>query len=168
MNSEGNSFSSTLDNSFGCSTSIRWRVLWYDEYGCPFLQAKDLQRLSADHDVLLCLVEEHVMASSSQLWSQGARKWWISHEGENGPKGLSTDGELPPSFPAVRDQMEELQSGAGGDDAGVDYIFEIPLKVAEAVVGFKHDEEPQHLLDGHFVVLDRTKPTGRPRWWPFK
>jgi hypothetical protein len=99
-----------------------WRVLWYDEYGCPFLQAKDLERLSADHDVLLCLVEEHVMASSSELWSQGARKWWISHEGERGPKGLSTDGELPQSFPAVRDQMEQLQSGAGGDDAGVDYI----------------------------------------------
>ena len=89
-------------------------------------------------------------------------------EGEDGPKGLSTDGELPQSYPAIRDQMEQLQSGAGGDDAGVDHIFEIPLKVAEAVVGFKHDEEAQHLLDGHFVVLDRTKPAGRPRWRLFR
>jgi len=135
-----------------------WRILWYNEYGCRFLGARDLGNLSMDHDVLLCLLEEHVMASSAEFWSGGKRKWWLSHDGEDGPKGLSTDGELPESFPAIRKQLEETQLAEGGDDADVDYIFEIPLKVAQALVGFKHDEDCAHLVDGHFVVMSRVVP----------
>ncbi|MCO5052794.1 MAG: hypothetical protein M9920_10870 [Verrucomicrobiae bacterium] len=101
----------------------------------------------------MCLVEEHIMASSVELWSGGKRKWWLSHEGENGPKGLSIDGELPESFPAIQKAMERAQIAEGGDDAGVDFIFEIPLKVAQAIVGFKHDEKCGHLVGDHFVIM---------------
>ena len=135
-----------------------WRVIWYNKYDCPFLKPQDLGVLSSDKGVLLCLVEEHAMASSSEMWSQGKRKWWLSHEGEDGPKGLATDGDLPESFPAIRKGMEEAQHAAGGDDAGVDYIFEIPLKVAEALVGFKHDEDNTHVIDRQYVVLSRPAP----------
>ena len=96
----------------------------------------------------------------SEMWSQGKRKWWLSHEGEDGPKGLDTDGDLPESFTAIRKEMEKAQLAAGGDDADVDYIFEIPLKVAQALVGFKHDEDDAHVIDGHYVVLSRTAPAG--------
>jgi hypothetical protein len=132
-----------------------WRVIWYNKYGCPFLRSQDLRDLSTDKEILLCLVEEHVMASSAEMWSHGRREWWLSHEGEDGPKGLSTDGQLPQSFPAIRNEMERAQLAAGGDEADVDYIFEIPLKVAEALVGFKHDDWGAHLIDGHFAVLSR-------------
>ena len=130
-----------------------WRIIWYNKYGCPFLQPQDLRRISIDHDVLLCLVEEHVMASSCEMWSGGKRKWCLSHEGENGPRGLSTEGELPESFPAIREDLEQLQVAKGGDNADVDYIFDIPLKVAQILVGFKHDEECPHLVDKHYVVM---------------
>jgi hypothetical protein len=56
--------------------------------------------------------------------------------------------------------MEEAQRAAGGDDADVDYIFEIPLKLAKELVGFKHDEDCPHLVDRHFIVLSRAKPSG--------
>jgi len=135
-----------------------WRVVWYNKYACPFLQSDDLRSISLDQDVLLCLVEEHVMASSSEMWSNGKRKWRLSHEGEHGPKGLSTDGEPPESFSAVRKDMEKAQLAAGGEEAGVDYIFDIPLKVAQSLVGFKHDEECTHLLDEGFSVMSRTAP----------
>jgi hypothetical protein len=94
-----------------------WRVIWYNKYDCPFLRPQDLRELSKNTDVLLCLVEEHVMASSAEMWSNGERKWWLSHEGEDGPSGISTDGELPESFPAIREQMEQAQLAAGGTDA---------------------------------------------------
>lgn len=95
------------------------------------------------------------MASSSELWSGGKRKWWISHQGENGPKGLDTAGQLPDYFSAIKNEMEEAQRAEGGDDADVDYIFEIPLRVAQALVGFKHDEECPHVSEEQFVVLSR-------------
>ena len=92
------------------------------------------------------------MASSSELWRGGKRKWWISHEGEAGPKGLAAEGDLPECFASIRREMEEAQRAAGGDAAGVDYIFEIPLRVAQTLVGFKHDEVTQE----QFVVLSRS------------
>jgi hypothetical protein len=136
-----------------------WRVVWHNKYACPYLRPQDLGKLSVDQDVLLCLVEEHVMASSAELWSGGKRKWWLSHEGEKVPKGLVVDGDPPAVLPAIRKEMEELQLAEGGDDAGVDYIFEIPLRVAQSLVGFKHDEDCAHLIGGRFTVMSRVAKT---------
>ena len=137
-----------------------WQVLWFNKYGCPFFQEADLRRLSARCDIIRCLVEEHVMASSSELWSGGLRKWWLSHEGENGPKGLEVEGEPPASFPGIRQEMEAKQAAEGGDKAGVDYMFEIPLLVAENLVGFKHDERCDLMVEPTFSVLSRGDTRG--------
>jgi hypothetical protein len=135
-----------------------WRVIWYNQYGCPFLQPKDLGDISHAQDVLMCLVEEHVMASSAEYWSGGKRQWWIAHRGDDGPRGLATDGDLPECFAAIRRDMEEAQRAAGGEGADVDYLFDVPLKVAQTLVGFKHDEACPHLLAERFVVLSRAAP----------
>jgi hypothetical protein len=60
--------------------------------------------------------------------------------------------------------MHRRQAQEGGTHAGVDYIFEIPLKVAQTIVGFKHDEDGPHLADGHFVVLDSVRPQHAKGW----
>ena len=135
-----------------------WRVLWYNKYGCPFLTPEHLSRLSISRDILFCLVEEHVMASSAELWSGGKRLWWLSHEGEGGPRGLACEGKLPEFFPAIREKMEEQQRAAGGDHAGVDYLFEIPLKVAEGIAGFKHDDDWPHVIGGRLHVVSGITP----------
>lgn len=129
-----------------------WRLIWSNQYACPIL-TKRVASFSAGQEVLLCQIEEHVMASSSELWLEGRRKWWVSHKGENGPKGLDSEGELPKCFASIRDEMENAQRAEGGDDADVDLIFEIPLKIAQSLVGFKHDENYELVLDGNFTVL---------------
>jgi hypothetical protein len=138
-----------------------WRIVWYNEYDCPFLTPTQLRELSKHHAVLVCLIEEHVMASSSEHWSGGKRDWWISHKGESGPKGLALDGRPPESFAAIKSQLEAQQLAEGGEDADVDYIFEIPLKVAQATVGFKHDEDCPHLVGGQFAVLAEGEPRAK-------
>jgi hypothetical protein len=143
-------------NSMG-KLDTGWRVFWHNN-NCPFLKSTDLTTLSLDNDVLLCRVEEHVMASSAELWSKGKRQWQLSHEGENGPKGLEVDGVPPETYPAIRKEMEALQLAEGGDAAEVDYLFEIPLDVAKSLVGFKHDEMSPHLIGGRFQVMSRLAP----------
>jgi hypothetical protein len=138
--------------------STGWTLLWYNKYDCPFLGEPELKSISMNHDVIRCLVEEHVMACSSELWSGGKRKWFLSHEGENGPKGLDAEGVLPESFPDIRTKMEAAQLAEGGDKADVDLIFEIPLKVAQTMVGFKHDERCAVIRENQFYVLARTAP----------
>ena len=132
-------------------TKPGWRIIWVNEYGSPLIGEDVLAKLSMTSEIILALVEEHVMASSSELWSQGRRRWWISHQGENGPVGLATDGHLPHSFPTIRETLEQEQEEAGGKDADVDHLFDIPLKVAESITGFKHDV----VLEGEFEVLKR-------------
>lgn len=129
-----------------------WRLIWSNKYACPLL-TQGLPAFLGGHEVVICQIEEHVMTSSAELWMSGSRKWWVSHEGEDGPKGLDTDGELPQCFTSIREKMEQAQRTEGGDDADVDYIFEIPLKVAQTLVGFKHDENYEPVIDGSFMVL---------------
>jgi hypothetical protein len=135
-----------------------WTILWYGRYDCPFLGDRELARLSSRCDIIRCLIEEHVMASSAELWASGRQRWCISHQGKNGPKGLEVTGSPPDSLKTVRAQMEEVQRAEGGDDAEVDYIFEIPLKVAQGIAGFKHDEVCGSIADGSFEVLKRANP----------
>lgn len=137
-----------------------WRLIWYNKYDCPFLGEAQRRELSANHDLLYCLVEEHCMASSSEMWSNGSRKWWISHEGIDGPKGLDTSGDLPAVFPQIRHDMEAQQLVEGGGIADVDFIFEIPLLVAKSITGFKHDEVCQHVVGNRFKIMTKEPRAG--------
>lgn len=130
-----------------------WQILWYNKFTCPFIDEKILEEISNGFEIIRCLVEEHVMFSSSELWLNGKCKWKISHEGENGPIGLKFEGDLPNCFEQIKLEMEEEQKRENEVDAEVDYLFEIPLKIAEEIVGFKHDEECAHLSNGQFTVL---------------
>jgi hypothetical protein len=133
-----------------------WQILWYSEASCPFLQKRDLQRLSSDIDIIAVEVEEHVMFSSSELWAKGECKWHISHEGENGPQsGVKTEGELPGCFAEIKTEMEECQKREDADKPEVDYIFDIPLLISKSITGFKHDEDCKHLTDNQFAILSR-------------
>jgi hypothetical protein len=137
-----------------------WRLLWYNKYDCPFLSEAQRQEHSRHHDLLYCLVEEHCMASSSELWSHGSRKWWIFHEGIDGPKGLDFSGELPNDFQQIKSKIEETQKREGGEKANVDYIFEIPLLVAKSITGFKHDEVCPHIVGNEFKIMRNESQQG--------
>jgi hypothetical protein len=148
----------TTPDALFCTAKLStgWRVFWSNRYDCPVI-AKNLASFSEANDVLVCRVDEHVMASSSELWVSGVRKWRISHLGEDGPSGLETDGELPECFESIREELEATQRAEGGDDADVDYIFEIPLKVAQKLVGFKHDEDWESTVVDGFETLSGGK-----------
>jgi hypothetical protein len=143
-----------------------WRVIWSNRYACSVL-TKRLASFPAEHELLLCQIEEHVMASSAELWLGGRRRWWVSHEGEDGPKGLDTDGYLPDCFAAIRDEMENAQRADEGGDDGVDHLFEIPLKVAQTLVGFKHDEPDDSVVKGGFSVLSNGESEKKGFWSRF-
>ena len=101
------------------------------------------------------------MDCAATLWQRGRRLWHLHHDGSGGPKGLDAEGNLPACFPVIKDQMEREQVAAGGGKAGVDMIFEIPMRVAKTLTGFKHDEQPSHVVGGLFHVLTQTTPVAK-------
>jgi hypothetical protein len=121
----------------GATSADGWTLIVSSN--CDYFRQKDrLAALSNGARVVAGCAEEHVMFSSSEEWSGGARLWLVEHEGESGDvTDLTTQGNPPSSLPAVRDAMMKTQ----GDQTDVDYGFEIPLLLAKEIVGFKHDEE---------------------------
>jgi hypothetical protein len=122
--------------------------------GCEhkFIKPNSLASLSKNCQVIACSIEEHVMVSSAEQWADGARIWRAEHIGENGPIHLTAEGALPADFQSMADAQKKLQSDDGGEKSEVDHYFDIPLRAAQNIVGFKHDETD--FGDNSFEVLE--------------
>ena len=133
--------------------------------GCDhrMLSEQVLKTLSWRCRVIACSIEEHVKFSGAALWENGERVWSVSHQGDEDLHDLSAQGALPEFFASVRDELLAKQAADGGKDAGVDYVFEIPLEVARRITGFAHDSAASVEID-HFEALDSSSPTAKA-WW---
>ncbi len=72
------------------------------------------------------------------------------HDSGCGISHLKMEGELPPGSGAIRDRIMAKQQPAGGSHAEVDCAFDVPIELAEALTGFRHDVE---FVDDPFEVL---------------
>lgn len=134
--------------------------------GCDHrLIAQDfLWQASIRWPIVACSVEEHVMFSSAAFWSDGLERWFISHNAQKEIFNLETRGELPLSYEELRKTIIQEQKDEGGQGAGVDLIFDIPLLLAKNVTGFKHDEETA-FLENSLPRLFNDKL--KRQWWKF-
>lgn len=133
---------------------------WYLVFAnrCDYAENAGLDRLSVDCEVVACSVEEHVMVSAASGWKDGRNTWAITHDSQRGPEDLEVEGEPPSVFSAIRERLNAQQAERG--DA--DYIFDIPVEVAESLTGFRHDEDIEHAAAEPFEVLAAAKTK---RWW---
>jgi hypothetical protein len=142
-----------------------------DRDGLHLTSGEVLARLSALGEVIACFVEEHVMFSSAECWRSGRRVWSVQHDAQRGMEHLTADGELPPTFSSVRDELRGKQEAAGGSKADVDYIWDVPVTLAHQLTGWRHDHVIPGLADDAFEVLERTstkRPKPQPQstpWW---
>jgi hypothetical protein len=114
-----------------------------------------LKRLSVYGKVVSCYVEEHVMLSSASGWSGGKRLWRVEHYGgDKGMLHLETEGNLPNEFGSIRDKFFAQRESAGGADADVDYVYEIPAELARALTGFRHDQDMPGMEMQPYEVLE--------------
>ena len=115
---------------------------WYiiianGDYIETFLKT-NLMSLSYDCDAVCCLVEEHVMYSMAEGWHDNKRVWSVLHNSEMEQTHLEEKGELPSLYAAIRSRLVcEQETGEHKGEA--DYIFDIPIELAGAITGFRHD-----------------------------
>ena len=147
---------------------------WYffQTQGCdhPIISGDSLSKISKLGETIACSVEEHVMVSVAEGWNDGARSWSIAHNAQEGMFDLSADGELPAHYEATKNDFVSQQNAEGGEDADVDFIFDIPLQVAKRICGYKHDEgSPPWVPPGPVAFTQQgasTAPSAKP-WWKF-
>jgi len=126
-----------------------WYVVVIEKCEHKFVRERSLQRMSAMAEVVAAAIEEHVMFSSAEAWKNGKQVWRVAHESESGPRHLAEQGALPEQYRRVKERLLAAQHIEDGGAREVDYIFDVPLELAEAIVGFKHDKA----LDAQFEIL---------------
>lgn len=147
---------------------------WYflQAKGCdhPVISGDSLSKISTLGETIACSVEEHVMVSVAEGWNNGARSWTIAHNAQEGMLDLSADGRLPAHYEAIKDDFVAQQNAEGGEDADVDFIFDIPLQVARKICGYKHDEGSSPWVPPGPVAFNQRgaskSPSAKP-WWKF-
>ena len=114
-------------------------------------QAEEVRvRLSLRCEMVSCDVEEHVMYSAASGWQNGQMLWSVEHAGSDGLDDLHTEGQLPAVFPDIR---ARLQAELAENQRDADYLFDVPIELAKALVGYRHDEDLPASDEEPFEVL---------------
>lgn len=120
-----------------------------------------LAGISTAGEAVTCEVEEHVMVSVASGWRDGRRLWVVGHDAQRGLDHLDAEGALPETFSEMRDRARAAQHAAGGD---ADHFFDVPVELAKALTGYRHDEDPPGASDEPFEVLAAAAGGGPKSW----
>jgi hypothetical protein len=132
-----------------------WSILFANDF--TFGAAEHLRPLSVGCEVVACQAHEGVMYSAAHQASQGHDVWSISHDSDIDRYDLTVSGQPPSFFNAVRSSLQAEQDAHGGKDAGVDYIFDIPVEVAFRLTGYRYDRWRFEWGEPDFTVIERTR-----------
>jgi hypothetical protein len=78
---------------------------------------------------------------------------------------LEVKGDPPAPFSEIKDGQCSKQLSAGGSKAGVDYIFDIPVDLAQSLTGYRHDRDIPGASKRGFEVLEATEATAKRSWF---
>lgn len=133
-----------------------WSVLWANDEG--YVTAERAARLSARAQVLAVTVDETCMHCHVRSFENGSERWRLWHEGDEVIDHLGRIGEPPPDAAIIEAEQRVLQE-AEGPGAEVDFLFDIPTRLAERLCGFKHDA----MVEGWQDRFTAAEPLGTAR-----
>jgi hypothetical protein len=120
-----------------------------------FIDEQLLEIVSKGCDAVACWVEEHSMVSAASGWKSGFKLWSVEHDSSKGLDDLRFMGMMPPEWDAIRQRLEAERKT---NDA--DVLFDAPVELAKALVGFRHDEDVPHDGCDVFQLLEEGGGSG--------
>lgn len=143
-----------------------WCHIQFDAFENPFLKENVLATISSTTQVVYCQVEEHVMYSKSCCWKNGQFIWSSEHDSQKDLFHLISSGELPKSYSKIKTEYIEHQVVEGDE---VDFIFEIPIALAEEITGYRHDATPieDEAIKYRVLEVRKDSKTASQPWWKF-
>jgi hypothetical protein len=124
----------------GTQFSDFWYLITMDNIIHPLVDEKILTGLSSGCEVIACQLDERFMTSSISLYSNGSLKWNVCHFSEHGIYHMDVEGQPPNEYYEIYRDMKFIQDNEGGEDAGVDYLFDVPVLLGYRLCGYRHDE----------------------------
>ncbi|MDN4056488.1 hypothetical protein QPK32_25860 [Massilia sp. YIM B02763] len=140
-------------------------MLHIDDVDSRLTAAPFLKTLSAKGQVILCRAEEHVMFSTVACYRRGELAWSVEHDAQQDICHLAIVGDAPPEAAAMRAAaLAEHDQGPCGD-ADTDYMFDVPIRLAEMMTSFSHDAGLRVPRADAFELLHALQPLPRRPWW---
>ncbi|SEG62021.1 hypothetical protein SAMN05421819_3862 [Bryocella elongata] len=154
--------------------STGWFVLAVNRGDHKLVRPGTLQQLSALGEVVACNIEEHVMMSTAEAWRNGVQVWSVIHDAQRGIANLETVGDLPDNFHTIKQECAAELERAGGEKSDTDFLFDIPVRLAQELTGFRYDAAGDDNTNFEVLVHVREIPSvaaqtlASPRpWWKF-
>jgi hypothetical protein len=116
-----------------------WYLLFMNDIAHAFTEESALRSLSASCTVLLCQVDEHVMASAALAYENGESVWNVLHEAERGGRHLAENGVMPSIYNDIRTKLLSDQDDMDAENEPVDCVWDIPVTLAYNICGYRHD-----------------------------
>ena len=133
-----------------------WHLIAFNRISHALTKTENLTVLSQGCEIVGVQAEEHVMASAAFLYRNGQYVWEVAHEHENGNRHLLVMGTPPDSLDEIRERLEREQDKSQRGPLPVNYIFDIPIELAERICGFRHDRWGFDWESRPFVVSNRS------------
>jgi hypothetical protein len=131
----------------GAELSDGWYLIERPNYEC---RDDDIPgQLSVGCEVMSLFVEEHVMFARVDCWKDGKRVWSVVHDSEEGGCHLETEGDLPPEFALIRDEIAAKKEQMP--------FMEIPCRLAATLTGYR--------FDGRLKERPLFEVLALPPWW---
>jgi hypothetical protein len=136
-----------------------WNVIHWNKGDLP--SNSEFAIASAGCEAIFCFLEEHVMVSFSSGWENGVELWSVHHDC-SARKDLFIKGCPPQPFNDIRARLEAEQKQHNATKPPrrerVDFIFNIPVDLAEAITGYSHIQDfPGDIPGVAFSVLKSVK-----------
>jgi hypothetical protein len=138
----------------------QWVVVFSQDFdwGSPE-RARELSRFGL---ALGCQFEDKVeMTSLLCAARDGNELWRVFHNSLGSIYRLDVTGEPPNELWSIRDRVFREQESDGGEEAGVDYVHDIPFELAQAICGYRHDEDETLFKELRKVGVPGPQPGAR-------
>ncbi|HEX6039161.1 hypothetical protein [Longimicrobium sp.] len=140
----------TRGNSAG-----RMRSGWFLLFGHS-VWTKHAQELSAGCQAIYVEASDTAMCSRAIFYEDGRTVWSVAHDDDPGePFDVRTEGTLPAEYAALHAELMEKQRRSVEENEKVDYLYDLPLRVAGVVTGYVPlENEPENA----FFELEKVEP----------
>jgi hypothetical protein len=114
-------------------------LLFVSDRKASALEGK-LNGLAQFGPAVACDISETVMCSEAHGYEAGQEIWSVAYNCEKGRYALARTGNPPPQLDQIYRATRAQQETEGGEGAGVDYMFDVPTKLAKSICGYMMGE----------------------------
>lgn len=140
-------------------------AIWSLPNGWTFLTTSDfnyptprlMAALSSEGTAIALSADDRVMVSVIRGYERGKAVFAIEHNGgESGVRHLAVAGSPPPEWPAIVKRLTKQQDKEDAGAAEVDFLFDAPLELGDALCGYRHDRSwPKGKVPVKTVLIEK-------------